>query len=281
MLRCVRGLLRSAVQGHQQEFQFAHSAEREAAAAMFRALVDGDPAADLAHRAGIRLASGYAVVALGLGAHSTESVGDAVGRRLGGRRKVARINEQLSATFGTDMLSELGPDEGLVLLPAGSDGDGEGELAELRAGVPRLQQAADVVITAGFAHAAQLECVPSAVTRAQKLLRLAMRPGQVATLDEYLFEYQLCHDSDAVPQLRAMTARMGQERDLVTTLTAYFSNDFNRRETARQLHVHPNTVDNRIARIATLTGANPRTARGLLLLGAALGIAPESSGAEH
>ncbi|WP_425825777.1 helix-turn-helix domain-containing protein [Streptomyces fractus] len=40
----------------------------------------------------------------------------------------------------------------------------------------------------------------------------------------------------------------------------------------QQLHVHPNTIDNRLSRVDALTGVNPRTAHGLLVLGAAMGV---------
>ena len=43
-----------------------------------------------------------------------------------------------------------------------------------------------------------------------------------------------------------------------------------RRRTAQALGVHANTVDNRLDRVAALTGLDPRTTRGLQLLGAAL-----------
>ncbi|MER6900788.1 helix-turn-helix domain-containing protein [Amycolatopsis sp. NPDC000740] len=104
-------------------------------------------------------------------------------------------------------------------------------------------------------------------------MQLNSAPDTVAVLADHLFEYQLNHDSAATPQLRALAASLGGEPDLTTTLRTYFDTDFNRRETARKLHVHPNTVDNRLSRIANLTGADPRTAKGLLLLGASLGLA--------
>ncbi|MEU8997796.1 helix-turn-helix domain-containing protein [Streptomyces caniferus] len=43
-----------------------------------------------------------------------------------------------------------------------------------------------------------------------------------------------------------------------------------RRATARQLTLHPNTVDNRLARISTLTGLDLSTPRGTALALAAL-----------
>ncbi|MGW2342308.1 helix-turn-helix domain-containing protein, partial [Streptomyces sp. NPDC001661] len=87
----------------------------------------------------------------------------------------------------------------------------------------------------------------------------------------------LSHESEAAPQLRSLVERLRTEPDLLTTVGAYFANDFNRRQTAQQLHVHPNTIDNRLSRVDTLTGVNPRTAQGLLVLGAALGL----GGSEH
>ena len=41
-------------------------------------------------------------------------------------------------------------------------------------------------------------------------------------------------------------------------------------DAARALGVHANTVDNRLDRIAELTGVDPRSSRGIQLLGAAL-----------
>jgi DNA-directed RNA polymerase specialized sigma24 family protein len=271
LLRCLRRVMHAAVYAHQQEFQAAHSEEREAARATVRALVAGDPVGDLAHRFDIRVATSYAVIALRFGAHPTESVGDAVGRRLAGRRKVYLLNEEVIKTFSEHVLTELDPDGGLILVPSTPDGT-ERELAAVRAAIPRLRQVADIDVTAGFAHAAEIGAIPAVAEQAHRLVGLARAAGEVAVLDDLLFEYHQHHDSDAVPRLRAIIDTLRVEPDLMTTLTAYFANGFNRKETARQLYVHPNTVDNRLSRISALTGINPRTAGGLMVLGAALSV---------
>ncbi|WP_028922560.1 PucR family transcriptional regulator [Pseudonocardia acaciae] len=273
LLRCLHTVANAAVQAHQREFQAAHSEEREAVRAVVRALVAGEPAADLAHRAGIRLADAYAVLALRFGQQPAESVGDAVGQRLAGRRKVHQLTRALTTALGEEVLAALDPDGGLVLRPstpsAGAERD---DLAAARAAMRPLREAAGADVSAGFAHAASLGAVPSAAGQARRLLRLSPNPGEVAVLGELLLEYHLDHDSAARPELESVVAALRADPDLLDTVRAYLAQDFNRRRTARALHVHPNTVDNRLTRVTTVTGADPRTARGLLLLGSALAM---------
>lgn len=273
LLRCVHRLAYVGVQAHQEESQVAHSEAREAMREVVRALVTGEPADEFAARYEIRLAGAYAVLALTFAGHPGESVDDTVGRRLAGHRKVHQLTGHLRRELRDDVLASLNPDGGLVLLPA-TPGHAGRDLATVREMIPRLRARTGIEITGGYAVASDLASIPAVTERARKLLRLAA-PGQVAILEDHLFEYQLCHESDAAPQLLSLAGRLRGEPDLMDTLTAYFANDFNRRETARRLHVHPNTVDNRLSRIAALTGANPRTARGLMILGAALAL-PES-----
>ncbi|MGW7531365.1 PucR family transcriptional regulator [Amycolatopsis sp. NPDC054798] len=269
LLNCLHRVVNVAVQAHQKEFRIADQEQREAARALVRRLAAGEPVPEPAD---VRLAPAYGVLALRFAADPADSVGDAVGRHLAGQRKARLLLQHLHRELSGDVLADLDPDGGLLLLPSTSDSQ-ETVLAEARQAVPRAHQATGVEITGGFAHAAELSDIPAAVAEAERLLRLNSVPGTVAVLADHLFEYQLNHDSAATPQLRALAARLGGEPDLTTTLRTYFDTDFNRRETARKLHVHPNTVDNRLSRIANLTGADPRTAKGLLLLGASLGLA--------
>ncbi|MFJ9176603.1 PucR family transcriptional regulator [Streptomyces sp. NPDC102360] len=276
LLRWVRHVTREALDAHQQEFQAARSEEREARRATVRALAAGERADESATRFGIRLADSYAVLALRFVADPSESVGDALGRRLAGRRKVHRLSDALLRAFSeetgaADLLTALDPEGGLVLVPSDPgrlDHDPEAARAALR----RVRQATGIDMTAGFAHAGDHARIPSAAAQARRLLPLAADPGEVAVLRDHLFAYHLRHESEAAPHLRSLVEKLRTEPDLLTTVGAYFANDFNRRQTAQQLHVHPNTIDNRLSRVDALTGANPRTAQGLLVLGAAMGV---------
>lgn len=281
LLRWVRHVTREALDAHQQEFQAARSEEREARRATVRALVAGERADETATRFGIRLADSYAVLALGFATEASESVGDALGRRLAGRRKVHRLSEELLRAFSeaagdADLLTALDPDGGLVLVPS-DPGRADHAPEATRAALRRVRQATGVETTAGFAPAGDRAGIPAAAAQARRLLPLAAAPGEVAVLGDHLFAYHLSHESEAAPQLRSLVERLRTEPDLLTTVGAYFANDFNRRQTAQQLHVHPNTIDNRLSRVDALTGVNPRTAQGLLVLGAALGL----GGSDH
>ncbi|GAA1026308.1 MULTISPECIES: PucR family transcriptional regulator [Amycolatopsis] len=269
LLKCLHQVLNAAVQAHQKEFQTADHEQREAARALVRRLAAGEAVPEPAD---VRLAPAYGVLALRFAADPADSAGDAVGRHLAGQRKARLLLQHLRRELSGDVLAALDPDGGLLLIPSTSDSQ-EAALTEARQAVPRAHQTTGVAITGAFAHAAELSGIPAAVAEAERLLQLNSAPDTVAVLADHLFEYQLNHDSAATPQLRALAASLGGEPDLTTTLRTYFDTDFNRRETARKLHVHPNTVDNRLSRIANLTGADPRTAKGLLLLGASLGLA--------
>ena len=58
--------------------------------------------------------------------------------------------------------------------------------------------------------------------------------------------------------------------ELLTTLRAHLDGGLNRRHTARTLHLHPNTVDYRLRRIARLTGLDPTRPADLLRITAAV-----------
>ncbi|MCX4835082.1 helix-turn-helix domain-containing protein [Streptomyces sp. NBC_01016] len=286
LLRWLRHVTREALDAHQQEFQASRSEEREARRATVRALVAGERATESATRFGIRLADSYTVLALRFVADPSESIGDALGRRLAGRRKVHRLTDELLRAFSedagaADLLAALDPDGGLVLVPSDPDRSDQGGSDQgpetARAALQRVRQATGIDMTAGFAHAGDHAGIPSAAAQARRLLPLAVAPGEVAVLGDHLFAYHLRHESEAAPHLRSLVERLRTEPDLLTTVGAYFANDFNRRQTAQQLHVHPNTIDNRLSRVDALTGVNPRTAQGLLVLGAAMGV----GGAEH
>jgi DNA-binding PucR family transcriptional regulator len=62
-----------------------------------------------------------------------------------------------------------------------------------------------------------------------------------------------------------IAAKGGALRD-GATVRAYAAADMNVARAAERLHVHPNTVRNRLGRIAVTTGHDPRTFAGLVEL---------------
>ncbi|WP_231609763.1 CdaR family transcriptional regulator, partial [Rhodococcus sp. CX] len=72
--------------------------------------------------------------------------------------------------------------------------------------------------------------------------------------------------------------------ELIETLETHIAHDLSRQLTARTLHVHANTVDYRLKRIAQLTGYDPTRPSGLRQLQAAIvarrleGVVPEHAG---
>lgn len=269
LLRCLHCVLHVALEAHQGELLAGHTEERGTVRELVRALVAGEPLDETANRSEIRLTEANGVLALRFGTGPVESVGDALGRRLAGQRKVRLVAEHLRRALGEEALASLDPRGGLVLLPCTPHGSAP-PLATARSVVPKLWHATGIEVTGGYAYAPSRQEIPAAAAQARRLLELDLLPGTVAVLDEYLVEYHLHHDSDAIPSLAAISAALRAEADLLDTVTTYFATDFNRGETARRLQVHPNTVDNRMARVATVTGADPRTARGVLLLSSAL-----------
>ncbi|WP_433872920.1 PucR family transcriptional regulator [Saccharopolyspora sp. CA-218241] len=270
LLHRMHEIVDAAVQAHQQEYQLVHGEERFAVHEIVQALVAGGSAAELAHRFDVRLADAYGVLAVRLGEHpATGAAADGIGRRIAERRALHRLVAEVHRRLGTRSLTALDPDGGLVLLPSAPESSAH-DLRAVREALPRLRAAAGAPIAAAFAHAPTRSALPGAAQQARDLLRLpGRRDDDVAVLPDLLLEYQLSRDSAARSGLTALARELRRRPELAATLDAYLAHDFNRHRTARALHVHPNTVDNRLSRITARTGADPRTARGLLLLAAA------------
>jgi DNA-binding PucR family transcriptional regulator len=91
-------------------------------------------------------------------------------------------------------------------------------------------------------------------------------------LRDVLLDYQLSRPSDAQEHLAALLEPLDAFPDLLRTLEAYLGQDLDRRRTAAELHVHPNTLDYRLKRIVELTGLEPATTCGLQLLAGAVAV---------
>ena len=267
----VQAVTSAVAAAYLEEQQAIYGEEREAQRALVRALLDGAAPEAPAARAGVRLAAGYAVVALELVAPEEGEGADAgdegVAAAVGARRRVRRMEQAAGREGGAGTLCLLHPAGGEVLVPAPS---GDVDVGPL---VVAVADAAGGDVHAGVAWRPGLGGVRDAATEAHEVLRLAARLGRSPgphRLDDVLLEHAVSRPGSARDRLLDLLAPIAGRTDLLATLEGWFDADFDRRRAAAALHVHPNTLDYRLRRIAELTGLDPGTARGLQLLGAAL-----------
>lgn len=230
-----------------------HAAVRNVAVALLR----GELAGPLARHCGIAISDRYHLIAVGL----PQPV-DRAAPNLADSLAAA-----LTARCGESALSILGANGGTLLIPHELVADGEldalvGELALLS---PNPLTAVVVV--------AEPAGLPAAGRQAHELLETAMSlritPG-LYRISELGLYFQLTRPGPARDALHALLDPLEGHPDLLQTLAAYVDNDFNRRRTAGELHVHPNTLDYRLKRVHRMTGCDPATASGLWRLRSAM-----------
>ncbi|WP_433151462.1 PucR family transcriptional regulator [Actinomadura nitritigenes] len=264
-LRGTNRVVVAVTEAYQAERAAILDERREAVREVARALLAGEPARATADRFGIPLADAYLVLHLrfaGAGA------GAAAGAGIAERRVLRRIRAGLEG-FGEGAPLLLRDERGVhVLLPSAA----AERLPELERLLSGAGTAAGPVI-AGAARSEGTADVPDASRRAARIAGIAEaagRPAGVYELGDVLLDYHLTGPGDSGPAVAAVLDPLGARPELLATLRAFLDADMDRRRAAAALAVHPNTVDNRLARIARLTGADPRTTRGVLLCAAAL-----------
>lgn len=231
--------------------------------ALVDAFLAGRPTKEAAARAGRRLAPAYGVLLVqGLVARDHLRSFEAAIAALGDPD--GEVLWRLSAT-GANVLVPVPP----AATAAWLDGADEalGTLARAGGDAPLLGTVAWGEGPDGVARAGD-----EAVTVLRLVAGLGRPPG-LYRLDDVLLEAAL-GGTAAGPAARLAAILAPLEGpggpELLATLDAYLAHDADRRSTAAALHVHPNTLDYRLRRIAELTGRSPSTARGLQVLGAAL-----------
>ncbi|NED82991.1 PucR family transcriptional regulator [Streptomyces sp. SID11233] len=265
----------AGVRAHQEESRLIRASVHDPSRRAARALLAGEPVPDAPS---LELADAYAVLALAITPDAAEHTGNPTGRQIAGRRKVHRVEQEAARALAPRTLSALDATGGVLLVPAPAASDPPHEA------LLRLAGAAGADVVAAWAPPVRNTDLPTTAERTREVLRLAVAGGATAgvhVLDDVLLEYQLARPTSARERLLALAHVLRSEPRLLHTLHTYFENDWARLRTARTLGVHPNTVDNRLQRIAALTGADPSTSRGLVLLGAVLTLertAPESTG---
>lgn len=103
-----------------------------------------------------------------------------------------------------------------------------------------------------------------------RLVRALGRPPGLYGLEDVLLEYHLSRPGASGEALAAVLDPVHAHPHLMETLRVYLAQGQDRRATADALALHPNTVDNRVARIHALTGTDASTPHGFARLLAAL-----------
>ncbi|MEU1981612.1 helix-turn-helix domain-containing protein [Nocardia sp. NPDC019395] len=230
------------------------------------ALLGGHSTSTMARECGIEIAPAYIVLAVAIPAHPDESV-PALDGKVVARRKLRRVQAELATRCSDAALSLLSVDGGTVLLP--TEVLTPEKLDEL---LPQLSRAAQVPVSAAMVESPTAE-VPTAADQAHELLDMVQRLDCVPGLyrfDDMALEYQLTRPGPGREYLGSLLDPLDDHPELLETLQRHISNNLNRQRTARLMHIHTNTIDYRLKRVAQLTGFDPTQPSGLWYLRSAL-----------
>ena len=164
----------------------------------------------------------------------------------------------------------------VVLVPHGPGGRAIAD--ELASGCRHAGRRTAVASPAGSA-----QDVPAAYRTALRLLAVAPAlrvPPTLITAEDALPESLLGSDPVTTQRLADILDRLAEHPDLVDTVTAFLDADMDRSTSAERLHIHRRTLTQRLNRIRELTGHDPRSTRGVQVLGLALS-AREVSHPDH
>ncbi|MFD5732834.1 PucR family transcriptional regulator [Streptomyces sioyaensis] len=191
------------------------------------------------------------------------------------RRMARRLQTVLDRAFGREVLTLFDGAGGQAIVPG---------RAQPPAGLAeRLAEAGGPGVRLAAVPAEHGGQIPEAARTAARIVRVARACGHPAglhRLDDVLLEYQLSRPSAGSDRIAALLDPVADRPELLETLRTHLEQAQDRRATARLLTLHPNTVDNRLARISALTGLDLSTPRGTALALAALLLRDAGEGEE-
>lgn len=239
---------------------------------LLASLLEGGPPAALSATSTATLAAGYVVLSLRIAPHPDEATAG-LDAEVVARRKIRRLRAEAEHFARGPLLSTVDSTAGLLLIPQQKPADEltAADWVELSSLIARMSKVAGAEVTAG-AHAADPSKLAGAAKLAREVLEVVIalrKPARLYRLSDVLFEYQLSRPGPARDGLVAMLDPLEGKDDLLDTLGAYIEHACNRRRAAHALHVHPNTVDYRLGRVAELSGLVPTDPHDVRLLAAA------------
>lgn len=255
MLDLVQTLTVEVATAYIDEHREIHSEEREADRARLEQLLGPDEVRpdDWPRDADV------CVVDVRLGRSSDEEDPGVEGA-VAARRKVRRAEEWLHSLDPTPAVA-VAEDHATIALPTD---DVETTAALLHAG---LREATGVEVLLAIVLVED-EGPRHARRGAGLLADLAVETGwrdRTVVVDDLLVPYLVARVPEVRRRAAASRAALADGPDLLETLDAWFAHDFDRRDTAAALHVHPNTLDHRLRRISERLGQDLSTAAGVEL----------------
>lgn len=250
------------------EYRNLAGEQRHAVHGLTSALLNGRQTTALARECGITLAKHYHLVAICLHPHDAEFEATPAGQAAG-RTRLRSAQAELAAQCGEEALALMSIVGGTILIPSTSISHNR-----LTHVVHRLAKAVAVPITAVYIETRR-DDIPMFVDMLHEMLRVAMQLRDALHLipktrlykfDELAVEYQLTRPGPVRDSLAGKMRPLAAHPELLETLGTYLATGRSRQKSARRLHLHPNTIDYRLKRIAVMTGMDPSRPEGLWML---------------
>lgn len=278
LLRMLRQVTVAVSAAYLEERRTLETQEHHGRRSLMAALIAGEPVDDLAERVGLRPAPHYVVLTVVIGPHPDErDVGGSP--KIAARRKLRRVQAELERFADEPILAVIDAGGGTVLLPVSGHPPAWPDLCAL---IDRAAEAAGAEITAAGV-VAEPAGVPDAVRQTAEVVDLVRRTGRgtgLFRLADVLLDYQVSRPGEARERLAALLEPLATRPELLETLEVFLRLGLSRRRAAGRLHVHPNTIDYRLRRIAQLTGLNAARTTDLPAISAAL-VARRARGDGH
>ncbi|MFC6010867.1 PucR family transcriptional regulator [Nocardia lasii] len=257
-LEVINATVTSAYLDEQRQVAKEH---QTGAQTMVSALLSGHGVGALTRQTGIRVAESYQVVALTI-PETAEERDPRVDAQVVARRRLRRVQAALADVFASRSLALLSTHGGTLLIPS----DEQATARMTAEALATISATSGVELTATMVTT-PTAMIPAAAEEAHELLDLVRgiaKPAGLYELSDVAIEYQLTRPGPARAHLADVLTPLADHPELLETLRVYMSTGLNRKATGSRLHVHPNTIDYRLRRVAGLTDLDLTTAEGIL-----------------